>query len=713
MAQSAAGGQPPSGDADGALPDTETLLKAHDPLAAAFPVGLTGRLLYWLAITFSAFQVATAAHVIDMPSQVVRAVHVGFLMALAFPLLAAAYEEGKVRRLLSWLAAGVSVALAAYQWVEYTALLQRAGDPTQIDMMVGVALLALLFIVTWRIMGPALPIIAGFFLGYCLFGQYLPSPLNHRGYAFSQVVDHMAFGTEGVYGIPTYVSSTYIFLFILFGAFLEKAGMISLFTDVALGLFGQARGGPAKVAVISSGLMGTISGSGVANVVTTGQFTIPLMKRFGYKAAFAGGVEATASMGGQIMPPVMGAVAFIMAETLDLPYAAIVKAAVVPAMLYFLSAFWMVHLEAGRANLVGLPKDELPSPMKALRARWYLILPLVVLVWLLFGGYTPLFAGTVGLALTVMLILGGSIALGVSNMTLRVLFWLGLGLIAASFSEFGMPVLGLAIAALIGISLFTQGGRKTLLICRDSLADGAKTALPVGVACAIVGIIIGTVTLTGVANTFGQFVVAVGQHSLMLSLVLTMITCLILGMGIPTIPNYIITSSIAGPALLALGVPLLVSHMFVFYFGILADLTPPVALACFAAAPIAREKGLAISIQAIKVAAAGFVIPFMAVYSPALMLQPGGPLAAQWGLPVAAAYIIFKAVLAIGLWGAAVTGFLRTHKNWPERLLAAASAVALIAALPLTDEVGFALSAVTIGLHWMRSRRLLALKSAA
>ncbi len=713
MAQSAAGGQPPSGDADGAPPDTEALLKAHDPLAAAFPVGLTGRLLYWLAIAFSVFQVATAAHVIDMPSQVVRAVHVGFLMALAFPLLAAAYEEGKVRQLLSWLAAAVSVMLAAYQWVEYTALLQRAGDPTQIDMMVGVALLALLFIVTWRIMGPALPIIAGFFLGYCLFGQYLPSPLNHRGYAFSQVVDHMAFGTEGVYGIPTYVSSTYIFLFILFGAFLEKAGMISLFTDVALGLFGQARGGPAKVAVISSGLMGTISGSGVANVVTTGQFTIPLMKRFGYKAAFAGGVEATASMGGQIMPPVMGAVAFIMAETLDLPYAAIVKAAVVPAMLYFLSAFWMVHLEAGRANLVGLPKDELPSPMKALKARWYLILPLVVLVWLLFGGYTPLFAGTVGLALTVMLILGGSIALGVSNMTLRVLFWLGLGVIAASFSEFGMPVLGLAIAALIGISLFTRGGRKTLLICRDSLADGAKTALPVGVACAIVGIIIGTVTLTGVANTFGQFVVAVGQHSLMLSLVLTMITCLILGMGIPTIPNYIITSSIAGPALLALGVPLLVSHMFVFYFGILADLTPPVALACFAAAPIAREKGLAISIQAIKVAAAGFVIPFMAVYSPALMLQPGGPLAAQWGLPVAAAYIIVKAVLAIGLWGAAVTGFLRTHMSWPERILAAASAVALIAALPLTDEVGFALSAVTIGLHWMRSRRLLALKSTA
>ena len=699
------GASPQPGEAsDGPAVDTDALLRAHDPLAASFPQGLAGRALFWLAIAFSAFQIATAAHLLDLPSQVVRAVHVGFLMALAFPLLSCAQEEGLVKRSLSWLAGAVAVALAAYQWIEYTALLQRAGDPTQTDMMVGVTLLVLLFIVTWRIMGPALPVIAGTFLAYCLLGQYLPAPLNHRGYAFSQVIDHMAFGTEGVYGIPTYVSSTYIFLFILFGAFLEKAGMITLFTDIALGLFGQARGGPAKVAVISSGLMGTISGSGVANVVTTGQFTIPLMKRFGYKAAFAGGVEATASMGGQIMPPVMGAVAFIMAETLDLPYSAIVKAAVVPALLYFISAFWMVHLEAGRANLVGLPKDELPSPMKALKERWYLILPLVVLVWLLFGGYTPLFAGTVGLALTVMLILGGSIALGVSNMMLRVLFWIGLGLIAASFGKFGMPVLGLAILALVIVSLFTQGGRKTLAVCRDSLADGAKTALPVGIACAIVGIIIGTVTLTGVANTFGQFVVAVGQKSLMLSLVLTMITCLILGMGIPTIPNYIITSSIAGPALLALGVPLLVSHMFVFYFGILADLTPPVALACFAAAPIAREKGLLISIQAIKVAAAGFVIPFMAVYSPALMLQPGGPMAAEWGLPVAAAYIIFKALIAIGLWGAAVTGFLRAPMNWPERLLAAASAVALIAALPMTDEVGFALTALTIALHWRSSR---------
>jgi TRAP transporter 4TM/12TM fusion protein len=683
----------------------DALLQEHEPLAGGFPPGLTGRLLFWLALAFSAFQIATAAHILDLPSQVVRAVHVGFLMALAFPLLAMVRADRPALRVLSWGAAALSIAAAAYQWVEYNALILRAGDPTTADTAVGVALLLLLFVVTWRAMGIALPIISGGFLAYCLFGQYLPSPLNHRGYDFTQVIDHMAFGTEGVYGIPTYVSSSYIFLFILFGAFLEKAGMISLFTDIALGLFGHKRGGPAKVAVVASGLMGTISGSGVANVVTTGQFTIPLMIRFGYRRAFAGGVEATASMGGQIMPPVMGAVAFIMAETLDVPYATVVQAAVVPAVLYFLSAFWMVHLEAGRANLAGLPASELPSPMRALREKWYLILPLAVLVALLFSGYTPLFAGTVGLALTVMLILGGTVALGLPSNTLRIVFWIGLGLVAASFQRFGMPALSAAIVALIAVCVFIRGGRQTLVLCRDSLAEGAKTALPVGLACAIVGIIIGTMTLTGAANTFGQFVVAVGKNSLFLSLLLTMVTCLILGMGIPTIPNYIITSSIAGPALLELGVPLLVSHMFVFYFGILADLTPPVALACFAAAPIARERGLSISIQAIKVAAAGFVIPFMAVYSPALMLQPGGPLAAQWGLAPAAAYIIFKAMLAIGLWGAAVIGFGFSRLSWPERVAAALASATLIAALPLTDEIGFVLAAAVIVWHWRRSRR--------
>ncbi|MDP3526743.1 MAG: TRAP transporter permease, partial [Hoeflea sp.] len=653
-------------------------LGLHDPLAESFPKTLEGRLLFWIALSFSVFQIATAAHIIDFASQVVRAFHVGFLMLLTFPLVAAARNAGPTLKAAAWALAGLGVAVAFYQWYDYTGLLLRAGDPLDRDIVLGVIALGTVFLAAWVIMGPALPIISGAFLAYCLFGEYLPAPLDHRGYDFAQVIDHMAYGTEGIYGIPIFVSSSFIFLFILFGAFLEKAGMIQLFTDVSLGMVGHKRGGAAKVSVISSGLMGTISGSGVANVVTTGQFTIPLMKKFGYRAAFAGGVESTASMGGQLMPPVMGAVAFIMAETLGVEYYEVVQAAIIPAMLYFASAFWMVHLEAGKHNLVGLPKDELPSPLKALREQWFLVLPLLMLIYLLFSGYTPLFAGTVGLALTVLLILGGSIALGLPAGVIRMIFWVGLGLVAAAFLQFGIMVILAAVLAMIAWNALSKGGRATLAICRDALADGAKTALPVGVACAVVGIIIGTMTLTGAANTFGQFIVAVGQNSLFLSLVLTMITCIILGMGIPTIPNYIITSSIAGPALLELGVPLIVSHMFVFYFGILADLTPPVALACFAAAPIAKESGLRISMEAIKVAAAGFVIPFMAVYTPALMLQDGGPLAAEIGYIPAVIYIVAKVVLAIGLWGAAVIGYMGGRLGWPMRVLAMVAAFTLV-----------------------------------
>lgn len=670
----------------------------------SFPPGSLGRVLFWIAVAFSVFQVGTAAHLIDLPSQIVRSTHVGFLMLLGFPLAAANRGAGSPGRLLAWLLAALGVAVAAYQWSEYHALILRAGEPLPRDIVVGIVSLACVFGAAWVIMGPALPIIASIFLAYSLWGQYFPGPLETRGYDLGQVIDHMAYGTEGIYGIPIYVSSSYIFLFILFGSFLERAGMIGLFSDVSLGLVGHRMGGPAKVAVISSGLMGTISGSGVANVVTTGQFTIPLMKRFGYRPAFAGGVEATASMGGQIMPPVMGAVAFIMAETLGVEYHEVVRAAVIPAVLYFASAFWMVHLEAGRKGLRGLPKADLPSPVAALRAKWALILPLAALVYLLFSGFTPLFAGTIGLAMTALIVLGGPVALALPGQALRTGFWIVLGVVAAAFFRYGITPILVAMLALAGWNALSRGGLETLGLCRDSLAEGARTALPVGIACALVGVIVGTMTLTGAANTFGQFIVSVGKTSLLLSLILTMLTCIVLGMGIPTIPNYIITSSIAGPALLALGVPLLVSHMFVFYFGILADLTPPVALACFAAAPIARESGLKISFEAVKIAAAGFVVPFMAVYSPALMLQEGGPLAAEFGYPLAVLYIVVKATLAIGLWGAAVIGHLEGNLSLPMRLLAAGAAFMLVAALPLTDEIGFALAALVVFFVWRRRR---------
>ena len=686
----------PAGDPD---------LGLHDPLAESFPPGFEGRLLFWIAVAFSLYQIAIAAHLITLSSQIQRALHLGFLMLLGFPLLAALRgRTGLLPKTLAWVMAGAGVLVAGYQWVEYVPLMMRSGMLNRTDIVIGIIALIATFAAAYAVMGPALPIVAGLFLIYALFGQYFPGPMVTRGYDLGQVVEQMAYGTEGIYGTPLYVSTTYIFLFILFGSFLEKAGMIKLFTDVSLGMVGHRMGGAAKVSVISSGLMGTISGSGVANVVTTGQFTIPLMKRFGYRAAFAGGVESTASMGGQIMPPVMGAVAFIMAETLGVAYVEIVRAAIIPAILYFASAFWIVHLEAGRRNLRGMAKEDLPSAVAALRENWFLLLPLAMLVYLLFSGYTPLFAGTVGLGLTIMLILGTSAALGLPSMVLKVIFWIGLGLVAGSFLRFGNTALWGGIGALLAWNLLSRGGRETIRQVIDSLAEGAKTALPVGVATALVGVIIGTMTLTGAANTFGIYIVSVGQNSLILSLILTMLTCIVLGMGIPTIPNYIITSTIAAPALLQLGVPLIVSHMFVFYFGILADLTPPVALACFAAAPIARENGLKISMEALKVAAAGFVIPFMAVYTPALMLQDGGPLVASVGFAPAVVYIVGKSVLAIGLWGVAVIGWLGHRLPVWQRLLAAAAAFTMIAALPLTDEIGFALAALFAGVWWLRTR---------
>ncbi|MDI1342776.1 MAG: TRAP transporter fused permease subunit, partial [Pseudolabrys sp.] len=398
-----------------------------------------GRALFWIAVAFSAFQIVTATFS-PLASQVVRSVHVGFLMIVVFGVTATLTDK-RGAKLVYWTIGIIGFALGLYHWVFYNDLILRAGDPSMADIIVGVVVVAIVFEAGRRMMGPLLPIICAVFLAYGLFGQYLPSPLNTRGYDFDQVVDQMFLGTEGIYGIPVYVSSTYIFLFILFGAFLERAGMITLFTDLAMGTVGHARGGPAKVAVIASGMMGTINGSGIANVVTVGQFTIPLMKRYGYPGYFAGAVEATSSMGGQIMPPVMGAVAFIMAETINVSYSTVCVAAVVPAILYYYSAFWAVHLEAGKRGLVGLSKDECPSPLAALKKSWYLLMPLAALVVLLFAGYTPLFAGTVGLGLTVMVIFSHPIVAAIPQPILRIVFWILLGLSAALFFEYGIWLL--------------------------------------------------------------------------------------------------------------------------------------------------------------------------------------------------------------------------------------------------------------------------------
>jgi TRAP transporter 4TM/12TM fusion protein len=690
---------------------TEVPVKAEfDNFEHGFPEGFGpggwGRLAYAVGIAFAAFQLVVAAWNV-LPSQVVRGVHVGFLILMTFGLVGNFTAKGNAGRAAGWLVGSAGFLCGLYQWIFYADLIARDGDPTRLDLVVGSLLAVLIFEGTRRLMGLALPLMCGACILYWFFGQYLPAPFNHRGYDFDQIITHLSYGTEGFYGVPIYVSATYIFLFILFGSFLEHAGMIKLFTDVSLGLFGGTRGGPAKVAVFASGMMGTISGSGVANVVTVGQFTIPLMIKFGYRRAFAAGVEATASMGGQIMPPVMGAVAFIMAETLGVEYSVIVKAAVIPAILYFASAFWMVHLEAGKNGLVGMKRSEIPSAWKALVARWYLVLPLAALVYMLFEGFTPLYAGSMGLALTVALILGASITLGFSSSTLRYVFWIGLALVVAAVSRNGLEIVPVAsvVGVLVLTSALTRGGQATLAACRDSLAESAKSALTVGMACAIVGSIIGMMTQTGVGTIFGSWIIGLGAKSLFVALVMTMLLSILLGTGIPTIPTYIITAALAAPALAKLGVPLIVSHMFAFYYGIMADLSPPVALAALAAAPIAKESPDKIGWEAMRIALAGYVIPFVFVYSPALMLQAGDPMAAQIGFYGAVALATFKALLAIGLFGIVAIGFLFARMTLVERGVALVAALCLLGEFRFSDTAGLLLTVAVVLWQWRQRPR--------
>ncbi|MBP7336089.1 TRAP transporter permease [Niveispirillum sp.] len=659
------------------------------------------RVIFAIGVAFALFQLWTATFN-PLSSLVVRSVHVGFLLLMAF-LLIGARDGGRRERVpvYDWFLGGLSFLLGLYHWVFEHDLILRSGTPTDLDLWVGALNTLLVAEAARRIMGWGLPLLCLIFIPYAMFGQYMPDLLAHRGYDLDQVIEQLHFSTEGIYGTPTFVSSTFIFLFILFGAFLEKAGVIQLFNDLSMALVGRRLGGAAKVSVVSSGFMGMVNGSGVANVLTTGQFTIPMMKRFGYSAKFAGALEATASMGGQIMPPVMGAAAFIMAETLGISYLEVCKAAAIPAVLYFASAYWMAHLEAERAGLRGLPESECPKLWPSLRRGWHLLLPLVALVTLLLSGRTPLFAGVVGIAGTVVLMMGLALVAQVGPVALRVAFWLGLGLGAWGLTQLGLRTeqMAMVVIALLALPcLLFRSGRDLLRALTDALADGARAAVAVSIACALVGILIGMLTLTGLASGLAGIIVDLSGGNLLLALVLTMMACIILGTGLPTTANYIITASIAAPALQQLGVPLIVSHMFCFYFGIMADLTPPVALAALAASPIARAGHMEIAWLATRIGVAGYLVPFMAVFDPALMLQTG-----DW---LDTAYMVVKALVGIGMLGIVTIGHYKTKLKFWELAWALTAAVLLVLAMPLTDEAGFVLSALFLGRQILRGRRL-------
>lgn len=573
-----------------------------------------------ISIIFVLFQLyATLSGTV--PGQILRATHLAFVQLLAFLLFPASKKLPK--NTLPWydiLLGLIGAACWFYIVGGYSEnflnllnntfntklipLANKAGKYTGFDIAVGIVAILILFESCRRIVGLPIMIIAGIFIVYAFVGKFIPGFLNHRGYSYQRVVSHLFYTTEGIMGTPLGACSSFIFLFILFGALLEKTGIGQFFIDACNAIAGGASGGPAKVAVLSSALLGTVSGSSVSNTVGSGSFTIPMMKKLGYKSEFAGAVEASASTGGQLMPPIMGAAAFLMAESIGVPYVTIVKAAIIPAILYFAGIFITVHLEAKKLGLKGLPKDQLPKFWPLFLKKGYMMIPLIGIIVFLCLGKTANFAALLGILGCVIILLITTIVrfimIAIQNKDQN------------KFKLFAKEVL-----------------LKFLLDMVEVICNAARNIISVAIACAMAGIIIGIVTLTGIGLKLGAGLVTLAGGSLFLTLLFTMIASIILGMGAPTTANYLITSTITAGAILQClyggtadveNILKLPAHMFAFYFGIIADVTPPVALAAIAGAAIAKAKPMKTAVNATKLAIGAFIVPYMFVYNPAMLM---------------------------------------------------------------------------------------------
>lgn len=618
----------------------------------------------FISVIFVLFQLyATLSGAIT--AQVLRATHLAFVQLLAFLLFPP--TKHSPRNTLPWYDIVLGLIGAAcwlYIVVNFDSLVRRSGNNTPLDVAIGIVGILVLFESCRRIVGLPIMIIAGSFIVFAFAGKYLPGFLHHRGYSLQRVVCHLFYNTEGIMGTPIGACSTFIFLFILFGALLEKTGIGHFFIDVCNAVAGGASGGPAKVAVLSSALLGTVSGSSVSNTVGSGSFTIPMMKKLGYKGEFAGAVEAAASTGGQLMPPIMGAAAFLMAESLGLPYITIVKAAIVPAILYFTGIFITVHLEAKKLGLKGLPKEQLPRFMPLLLRKGYMILPLVVIIYFLCTGKTAVFAAL-------------------------------MGIIACVLVGFGVSVSDLA------------HGRKPSFGGKDIveiMCTAARNIISVAIACGMAGIIIGIVTLTGLGLRLGNGLVMLAHGKLLLTLVFTMIASIILGMGAPTTANYLITSTITAGAIISLGIEPLAAHMFAFYFGIIADVTPPVALAAIAGAAIAKAKPMKTALNATKLAIGAFIIPYMFVYNSKMLMINASALSVVM-IIVTAILGMFGISVALEGYGFNNTGFFYNSGKRKatiiafdavERLLFAVAGILCVIPEAKTDIIGVSLLAILI-----------------
>ncbi|PPS21411.1 TRAP transporter permease [Brachyspira murdochii] len=514
-------------------------------------------------------------------AQVVRATHLAFVMLLAYLLFPMKKDMPKDK--LPWydvILAVIGAASWSYITINFDSLVRRAGIYTSTDIIIGIIGILLVFEACRRIVGLPILIISIVFIIYALFGAYAPGFLNHRGYSLQRLVSHLFYNTEGIMGTPIGASATFIFLFIFFGALLDKTGIGQFFIDICNAIAGGFDGGPAKVAVLTSAMFGTVSGSSVSNTVGTGSFTIPMMKSLGYRPEFAGAVEASASTGGQLMPPIMGAASFLMAESLGIPYMQVAKAAIIPAILYFTGIFIMVHLEAKKTGLKGLSRDSLPKIGELLMKKGYLVIPLLTIIYFFVLGKTAIYAGLMGIIAAAIVALVNSIV----------------DIIMKRKVSFGLNDL------------------------IDVFVNAARNIISVAIACAMAGIIIGVITLTGLGLKIGAGLISISGGIPILLLFLTMISSIILGMGVPTTANYLITSTIAASAIIGLGYEPLAAHMFVFYFGIIADVTPPVALAAMAGAAIAKSDPLKTGIEATKLSIGAFIIPYMFIFNPDILM---------------------------------------------------------------------------------------------
>jgi TRAP transporter 4TM/12TM fusion protein len=626
----------------------QELMEKYDPEAGTRKLsGVFGWIAFLGLLAFSLFHLYTGIFGV-LTAQLQRSIHLGFALALIFLLFPARRKNRGKEHRVAWydlILAIFSVIVGIYWPLMMDDLVLRAGNVTNLDFYVGLVAILLVLEATRRAVGLPITIIAVIFMGYAIFGPYMPGFIAHRGLDLQRLVQTMFFTTEGILGTPIAVSSTFIFLFLLFGSFLIKTGVGEYFNDLSIAIAGRSVGGPAKVAVFSSALQGTISGSSVANVVTSGAFTIPMMKNLGYKKEFAGAVEASSSTGGQLMPPVMGAAAFLMVEFIGggISYWDIAKAAAIPAILYFTGIWIMTHLEAKRIGLRGLTKEEMPNRKEVLK-KLYLLLPIIAIIILLMSGMSVIRSALWSIVITVL------------------------------------------------VSAFRKDTRIGFKGTVDALVDGARSALGVAAATAAAGIIVGVVTKTGLGLKMANGLLDLAGGALLPTLFLTMIAALILGMGSPTTANYVITSTIAAPAIILLGVPDLSAHLFVFYFGIVADITPPVALAAFAAAAISGGEPFKTGVESSKLAISAFIIPYMFVLSPELLM-----IDTTWTYLI---WVVFTAFIGMFAISAGVIGYWMRKMFWIERIVALIAGLCLIYPEKISDIIGLVSFGILLGLQF-------------